>query len=165
MATIKSVKKELRHRGWAEEIAECQSSGMKIKDWCRMKGIMYDGNEEKTYSYPYWFTFTPFTEVFPKLFPWANFSINDDFYKEEDLNLWHDLHCYYDKEIDDVVVVGDSFEEFRKSLPAIRGVDHSGEVAEYMLILNLNDLGESFLTVDNYVSQIRPYAEARPEGE
>ena len=58
-----------------------------------------------------------------------------------------------------------TFEEFRKSLPAIRGVDHSGEVAEYMLILSLNDLGESFLTVDGYVSQIRPYAEARPEGD
>ena len=39
MATIKSVKKELRHRRWAEEIAECQSSGMKIKEWCQMKGI------------------------------------------------------------------------------------------------------------------------------
>lgn len=39
MATIKEVKKELRHREWAEEIAACQSSGMKIKEWCRMKGI------------------------------------------------------------------------------------------------------------------------------
>ncbi|WP_028514726.1 IS66 family insertion sequence element accessory protein TnpA [Ruminococcus flavefaciens] len=39
MATIKEVKRELRYRKWAEEIAECQSSGMKIKEWCRMKGI------------------------------------------------------------------------------------------------------------------------------
>lgn len=39
MATIREVKKELRHREWAEEIAECQSSGMKIRNWCRMKGI------------------------------------------------------------------------------------------------------------------------------
>ena len=39
MATIKSVKKELRHCRWAEEIAECQSSGMKIRNWCQMKGI------------------------------------------------------------------------------------------------------------------------------
>lgn len=39
MATIREVKRELRHREWAEEIAECQSSGMKIKEWCRMKGI------------------------------------------------------------------------------------------------------------------------------
>jgi hypothetical protein len=39
MATIKEAKRELRHREWAEEIAECQSSGMKIREWCRMKGI------------------------------------------------------------------------------------------------------------------------------
>ncbi|MCR4645622.1 MAG: hypothetical protein K5695_09480 [Oscillospiraceae bacterium] len=39
MATIKEVKKELRHREWAKEIAECQSSGMRIKEWCQMKGI------------------------------------------------------------------------------------------------------------------------------
>ena len=39
MATIKQVKNELRHKLWAEEIAECQSSGMKISEWCQMKGI------------------------------------------------------------------------------------------------------------------------------
>jgi hypothetical protein len=39
MATIKEVKRELRYREWAEGIAECQSNGMKIKEWCRMKGI------------------------------------------------------------------------------------------------------------------------------
>lgn len=39
MATIKQVKNELRHKRWAEEIAECQSSGMKINEWCQMKGI------------------------------------------------------------------------------------------------------------------------------
>ena len=39
MATIREVKRELRHREWAEEIVKCQSSGMKIREWCRMKGI------------------------------------------------------------------------------------------------------------------------------
>ena len=39
MATIKEIKRELRYREWVKEIAECQSSGMKIKEWCRMKGI------------------------------------------------------------------------------------------------------------------------------
>ena len=39
MATKKEDKKELRHREWAKQIAECQSSGMKIKDWCKMKDI------------------------------------------------------------------------------------------------------------------------------
>ena len=39
MASIREVKKKLRQREWAEEIAECQKSGMKIKEWCQMKGI------------------------------------------------------------------------------------------------------------------------------
>lgn len=39
MATIKEVKMKLHRQEWAEDIAECQSSGMKIADWCRMKGI------------------------------------------------------------------------------------------------------------------------------
>ena len=39
MATIKEIKRELRYREWAEEIAECQSSGMKISEWCQKKGI------------------------------------------------------------------------------------------------------------------------------
>ena len=39
MARMKQIKKDLRHREWAEEIAECRSSCMQIKEWCRMKGI------------------------------------------------------------------------------------------------------------------------------
>ena len=39
MATIREAKKELHCREWAEDIAECQNSGMKIAEWCRTKGI------------------------------------------------------------------------------------------------------------------------------
>lgn len=42
MARNKEEKKEVRHREWAKQIAECQSSGMKIKEWCRKKGISYN---------------------------------------------------------------------------------------------------------------------------
>ncbi len=39
MATIKEIKRELRYQEWAEEIAECQSSGMTVTAWCKEKGI------------------------------------------------------------------------------------------------------------------------------
>lgn len=42
MATNREEKKEVRHREWAKQIAECQSSGMKIKEWCLKKGISYN---------------------------------------------------------------------------------------------------------------------------
>lgn len=127
--------------------------------------IVDDGKSIAKYLYPYWFPFTPYTEVFPRLFPWANFSADDDFFEESDMDLWRDLHCYYDEEDDEWVVVGDSFEEFRKKLSPMRSLDHSGEVAEYMMVLSLNELGKAFLEVDRFVSQSQPYAGTRPNGE
>ena len=39
MATIKEIKSEIRHREWAEQIQECQSSGQAVKEWCKGIGI------------------------------------------------------------------------------------------------------------------------------
>ena len=127
--------------------------------------IVEDGNSVEKYSYPYWFPFTPYTEVFPQLFPWADFSADEDFYEEDDINHWHDLHCFYDREDDKWICVGDTFEEFRKKLNSMRSINHSGEVAEYMMILSLNDLGRAFLAVDEFVSKRQPYSGTRPEEE
>ena len=35
MPTIREVKTEIRHREWAEQIQECQSSGMTVTAWCK----------------------------------------------------------------------------------------------------------------------------------
>lgn len=125
--------------------------------------IVDDGTSIRSYSYPYWFPFTPYTEVFPQLFPWANFSVDDDYYEEYDESFWREYHCVYDEEEHEWLVVGDTFEEYRKKLDPMRSIDHSGEVAEYMLVLSLNELGRSFLTVNNYVSQNQVYAGTRPQ--
>lgn len=47
----------------------------------------------------------------------------------------------------------------------MRFIDHAGEVAEYMLVLSLNELGQSFLNLEQFVSENRPYAKARPESK
>ena len=127
--------------------------------------IVDDGKSIEKYSYPYWFPFTPYTEVFPRLFPWADFSADEDFFEENDEFFWHEYHCYYDKEDDEWLLVGDTYEEYRRKLNPMRSIDHSGEVAEYMMVLSLNELGRSFLNVDKFVSQNRPYADTRPKGE
>lgn len=127
--------------------------------------IVDDGEKIEKYLYLYWFPYTPYTEVFPRLFPWADFFADDEFYMNEDKNLWRDLNCFYDKENEEWIIVGDTFEEFRKKLKPIRSIDHSGEVAEYMLILSLNELGKAFLVVDEFVSKKQPYSRARPEEE
>ena len=127
--------------------------------------IIDDGNSIQKYSYPYWFPFTPYTEVFPKLFPWAEFSADEDYFEDNDMELWRMYHCYYDKVDDEWLVVGDTFEEFRKKLSPMRYIDHAGEVAEYMMILKLNALGKAFLEMDKFVSQNQPYAGTRPKEE
>lgn len=127
--------------------------------------IVDDGKSIQKYSYPYWFPYTPYTMVFPRLFPWADFSADEDFFEENDECLWREYHCHYDKEDDEWIVVGDSFDEFRRKLDPMRSIDHSGEVAEYMMKLSLNELGKSFLDVDMFVSQNQPYAGTRPKGE
>lgn len=129
------------------------------------KLIVNDGQETKEYAYPYWFPFTPYTDVFPRLFPWAAFSVDEEFFEESDSELWQQLHCWYDSEMDDWIVVGDTFEQFRQKLPRMRYIDHAGEVAEYMLVLSLNELGKSFLEVEQFISESRPYAKARPESK
>lgn len=50
-----------------------------------MELIVDDGKSIRKYSYPYWFPFTPYTEVFPRLFPWANFEADKDFFVERDM--------------------------------------------------------------------------------
>lgn len=130
-----------------------------------MELIVNDGKSIEKYLYPYWFPSTPYTMVFPRLFPWADFSADEDFFEENDKALWHKFHWYYDKEDNEWLLVGDTFEEFRKKLNPMRSIDHAGEVAEYMLVLSLNELGKSFLNVDNFLSQKRPYANARPKEE
>ena len=127
--------------------------------------IVDDGKTIQKYSYPYWFPYTPYKMVFPRLFPWANFSADEEFFEEHDESLWRKLHCHYDKEDGEWLNVGDTFDEFRKKLDPMRSVDHAGEVAEYMMKLSLNHLGKSFLKVDEFVSKNQAYVGARPKGE
>lgn len=125
--------------------------------------IIDDGENVSSYLYPYWFPFTSYTDVFPRLFPWAEFRIDEDFYEESDFSSWREYNCCYDNEDDEWIVIGETFEEFRKKLNPIRSIDHAGEVAEYMLILDLNELGKAFLKVNKFVSQNQSYVSTRPK--
>lgn len=130
-----------------------------------IKLLVNEGGGIVEYLYPYWFPYTPYIDVFPRLFPWADFSVDEEFFEESDIELWKQYHCYYDREDDEWLVVGDRFEEFRKKLNPMRFIDHAGEIAEYMLVLSLNELGQSFLNLEQFISEERPYAKTRPESK
>ena len=50
------------------------------------KLIVNDGQETKEYSYPYWFPFTPYTDVFPRLFHGQIFLLMKNSLKKVILN-------------------------------------------------------------------------------
>lgn len=127
--------------------------------------IVNDGKSIRKYSYPYWFPYTPYNMVFPRLFPWAEFKADEDFFEEHDRDLWMQYRCYYDKEDVQWIVGGDTYEEFRRKLDPMRSIDHAGEVAEYMMRLNLNELGKAFLKIDEFVSKCQPYTDTKPKVE
>ena len=39
MLKTKEEKRELLHKEWEEQIAECESSNMSVKEWCAAKGM------------------------------------------------------------------------------------------------------------------------------
>ena len=39
MSAIRTIKAELRHREWREQIQECQDSGQTVTEWCSSNGI------------------------------------------------------------------------------------------------------------------------------
>ena len=39
MLTTKEEKRDLLHKQWEEQIAECESSNMSVKEWCAAKGM------------------------------------------------------------------------------------------------------------------------------
>jgi hypothetical protein len=58
--------------------------------------------------------------------------------------------------------VADTFEEYRKKLDLMRSIDNGREVAEFMMVLSLNELGKAFLAVDEFLPKKRPYSGAMP---
>jgi len=123
-----------------------------------------DGKRVETYDWPYWFPFTPYDEVFRRLFPWADFTPDDDFYYEDDLEAFHDEDCVYDQEEDQYLALSEeTFEQFRERLGGIRGLDRAGEVAVYKLHLTLNDFGKAFLLVNHRLNTMEIYRNVKAD--
>ena len=132
-----------------------------LADSCNSMLIAYDLPTHEVEAYKY-FVGNGIGKLVERALP-PEKAADKDFYEDNDETLWKDLNCWYDKEEDDWIVVGESFKEFRASLNPMRSIDHAGEVAEYMLILTLNDLGKAFLKIDEFVSNVQPYNSVRPK--
>jgi hypothetical protein len=92
-------------------------------------------------------------ETLSVLFPWASFDVDEEYYEENDKEDFMANYGIWDSEDKCYIGASEDYNEMRDLLPKIRGIEGgSGEIINYRLIFNLNDLGESFLTVDHYLN-------------
>lgn len=88
-----------------------------------------------------------------KLFPWAEFSLDDDFYEDQDEQDWIDNYAVYDREDDCYRSATMTFKEYQDRLPAIRAIEMgSGEVHLYRLEMSLNEIGAAFVKLNAYLA-------------
>jgi hypothetical protein len=101
----------------------------------------------------YWAIFFPgqgYGEALAHFFPWAKMSIDEEFYAEYDYHRYQEECGHYDRE-DDVYFYHETFGEWKAAhdLSALRPYLDDGEVANWRLTLELNELGKSFLSIHN----------------
>ncbi|RST76176.1 DUF4365 domain-containing protein [Siminovitchia acidinfaciens] len=148
----------LESEEWVNKSSGRGSISLKVIDpWTEIEKIIVD--------WPIaFFPMQSYEDVFVKLFPWADISVDDEFYEEYDEQEFLLDYGVWDKEDGKYYTFGD-WDEWKNSLPKIRPFKVvSGEVAAYRLVLNLNDIGKAFLKLDSYLRKgIEPLTEKPDE--
>lgn len=149
-------------KAWMEEIKNGNRVVLEAEEWVNKTSgrgtvtlkVIDDntGKETVVLDWPMaFFPMSSYEDVFPRLFPWAEFSIDEDFYEEYDEADFMIENATWDKEDERYIVFG-SKAEYKSRLPKIRPYKNiSGEVDCYRLELTLNELGEAFLLIDDYL--------------
>lgn len=114
-----------------------------------IKITINDDNISEIYEWGYYFPFTSYAKVFRRLFPWAKFLIDEDFFEGEEIYSADSgsiistgclSHIHHDNENGDII-----------------GILRAGEVAFYKFYLELNDFGKNFLNVNAILPNLEVY--------
>ena len=148
---------------WMDELVKGNTLILEAEHWVNKSSgrgslaihVTNDETGEETSLVEWPFLMFPgiyYEDLFPQLFPWADFSVDSDFYEEYDRANFYESCCVYDEE-DSVYLPRDcSWEEWKSSLPEIRPYETACcEVDAYRLILTLNDIGRAFCTLEDYM--------------
>ena len=133
---IRRLNKLRLDRRWMERIAEGEQVLVQFDDWVNKSLPRY----QLTISCVAESEFLPMTympgmhiqEMLEHFLPWADFSMDEDAYREGLGDDWFD---------EDSVPTG------------IVPVSGNGETESYSLVLSLNDVGQSFLTTDAFLNE------------
>lgn len=135
---------------------------VEVEDWCNkslnrspITVLVYDeeGNEAVALEWFFWFTSHDMKWFVETVFPWASARIDQEFYDENDEGVEPERDRLMDADdVDSGFVLrpvgGDEVYPYRE----IAG----GEVFSYRLQLFLNDLGEAYLTVSDFLGDSSP---------
>lgn len=143
-------------RHWMELIAEGYDVRIEFEDWVNKSLPRYQitiSCGEETEIWPT--TYTPgvgIEEMLTHFFPWADFHVDEDALDQGAREQWME-QCYgwRDDETDEVFYK-ESFEDWHEPSEGIAPVSENGETELYCLFLSLNDLGKSFLMLDDYLA-------------
>lgn len=168
---------------WMKEIISGNKVVLNVQEWLHkssgrgeFKLTIFDksGCEKQIFDRSLWgFGTESYDRVFKQLFPWAKITIDADYYNEYDEEAIREQDfeaamCAYPysvgAELDKTnfqfnYPIGClSIEEWMKNAENIRPYRvGGGEVAFYQLVLELNDVGRSFLMLDDFINNSHFY--------
>lgn len=153
-------------RPWMDQIIEGNRVLIEAEEWinkCSGRGTLKiiiednsSGNNviDKDYGNVY-FPMIQYEILFPKLFPWAEINVDDEFYDSYEMDEYILENGYKDEDTGDISLLEEQEDDYykeREDWPKIRPYEiEQGELAKYRLELNISDFGKSFYNVDSYL--------------
>ena len=147
-------------RPWMERLRAGETLLLDVDEWInkssgrgdfRLRVLDRDGSEQTVRDWPFQlFPGALYEELIPQLFPWAEIELHEQTYDWADEDRWEQEEGIWDNEDDRYIMAGDSFEEWRASLPqGLRPYEVGDEVAKWRLELKLGPVGEAFLVLND----------------
>lgn len=148
-------------RAWMDLVNNDESVYVEFEDWINKSLSRFemrigcdsrDDVSEQKWPMVYGPGISP-EEALSYIIPWADYEVDEDAHREGLEGVWS-AECYvcYDKE-DGNTYYSQSFDEWyqQRQPDGIVPCSEDGEVASYRLFLSLNDIGTSFLTMDEFL--------------
>lgn len=144
-------------RHWMNLIKQGYEVRVEFDDWVNKSLPRYqvtistDNNEE---SWP--ICYAPgvgIEEMLTHYFPWADFALNMEAHEQGAYEDWEsECYSWRDSETDEVFYSMQFDEWYEPPTANIVPVSENGETASYNLLLTLNEFGNSFLMIDDYLA-------------
>lgn len=149
-------------RTWMERVRDGDRLIVEVDEWVNKSSGRGDfrlvvedrnGRGEVVRDWPYQvFPGAEYSELIPRLFPWAKVELHEPTYDNADEDRWQEEEGVWDSEDGIYIIVGDSHEEWLDRQPGgLRPYEEGDEVAKWRLQLRLGPLGEAFLTLHEFL--------------